>query len=878
MKRHISVLCLLMALLVAAGAHPAAAQDGIVSIGRIDGLYRGDTLKAGRPLRFLIKFTNNTGEDCNVSNGFRLSSPDGATWDSTTIDSIGPVFEGEATYFQKYFDIANAYFERSCDGVDSDTVGYIGMGNLSRQTMLMPNGWDDTVYAITAWFHTTAAVDKHICIDSSFYGEGGTWVWVTRSNIDRWPAFLGLYPEQPYVPYSGYCFIIKDIPDRDGDGVEDPIDNCQYTYNPDQTDVDSDGAGEVCDNCPLTANADQQDTDLDGIGDVCDPGEVKFSAAPRCGAAPLEVTFTDESIPTQPITDYLWNFGDGYTSTEQNPLHTYEAVGIFPVTLTISSGVGTDSLKKTNYITTQEQLTAEFIGLPTVGKPPLTVMFEPVTAGIANEYFWDFGDGNTSTVRNPIHTYQSAGNYTVKLKSILQMDGCYQVDSVTKSDFVIVRDLKANFLSNPVTGPAPLTVQFSDYSSGGPNSWYWDFGDGQTSTLQNPGHVYSSVGTYDVFLRIGNGYQTDSMLALDEIKVRQSLYADMLTEVMTFSPRPGFPTFFYACFTNQGTGTANDCMLRVVLPPKMIFSYAWAPYLQTGDFSSWTRHGDTVFVPIGNVAPTSRYGGIIRFEGSLPGWPDVRVGDLMTIKAWVGAATVDHYPPDDTCVHNFVVTGSIDPNDKLCDPLGSGIDQTVIPQQMLSYTIQFENKKEATEPATYIFIVDTLEADLDWGTLAFGPMSHPDKCTYKFDPYTGVIEWYCDSIMLPPNVNAPEGEGFVSYSVAPKPGLPDGTQITNLAYIRFDFNEWLQAPEKGPVLRTVESPSCCSGTVGNVNMTGITDLADLSALVSYLTGGGFVLPCKEEANINNTGIVDLADLSALVSYLTGGGFVLPNCL
>jgi len=71
--------------------------------------------------------------------------------------------------------------------------------------------------------------------------------------------------------------------------------------------------------------------------------------------------------------------------------------------------------------------------------------------------------------------------------------------------------------------------------------------------------------------------------------------------------------------------------------------------------------------------------------------------------------------------------------------------------------------------------------------------------------------------------------------------------------------------------------SCCQGTTGNVNMTGIVDLADLSALVSYLTGGGYVLPCPVEANVNNAGIVDLADLSALVSYLTGGGYALPAC-
>jgi hypothetical protein len=71
--------------------------------------------------------------------------------------------------------------------------------------------------------------------------------------------------------------------------------------------------------------------------------------------------------------------------------------------------------------------------------------------------------------------------------------------------------------------------------------------------------------------------------------------------------------------------------------------------------------------------------------------------------------------------------------------------------------------------------------------------------------------------------------------------------------------------------------TCCILVTGNVNMSGSVDLADLSALVSYLTGGGYVLPCAPEANVNTIGAVDLADLSALVSYLTGGGYVLPTC-
>jgi hypothetical protein len=70
---------------------------------------------------------------------------------------------------------------------------------------------------------------------------------------------------------------------------------------------------------------------------------------------------------------------------------------------------------------------------------------------------------------------------------------------------------------------------------------------------------------------------------------------------------------------------------------------------------------------------------------------------------------------------------------------------------------------------------------------------------------------------------------------------------------------------------------CCVGVRANVNETGIVDLADLSALVSYLTGGGYVPPCPNEANVNGVGITDLADLSALASLLTGGGYILPSC-
>jgi bacillolysin len=79
------------------------------------------------------------------------------------------------------------------------------------------------------------------------------------------------------------------------------------------------------------------------------------------------------------------------------------------------------------------------------------------------------------------------------------------------------------------------------------------------------------------------------------------------------------------------------------------------------------------------------------------------------------------------------------------------------------------------------------------------------------------------------------------------------------------------------ILAQINPTSCCVGLRGNVNQLGAVDLADLSAMVSYLTGGGYVLPCVDAANVNGLASVDLADLSALVSYLTGGGYSLPAC-
>lgn len=98
-----------------------------------------------------------------------------------------------------------------------------------------------------------------------------------------------------------------------------------------------------------------------------------------------------------------------------------------------------------------------------------------------------------------------------------------------------------------------------------------------------------------------------------------------------------------------------------------------------------------------------------------------------------------------------------------------------------------------------------------------------------------------------------------------------------LTYIGSDIGRLIDSKVGGFAVRCVKDDGCCSGTRGDVNAVGGVDLSDLSALVSYLTGGSFLLPCIDAANLNGKGCVDLSDLSSLVSYLTGGTFALPMC-
>ena len=129
------------------------------------------------------------------------------------------------------------------------------------------------------------------------------------------------------------------------------------------------------------------------------------------------------------------------------------------------------------------------------------IQFTDTSTGSPTGWSWDFGDGETSTEQNPVHQYTAAGTYTVSLTG----KNLFGESTETKTDFITISGtLAADFSGSPLSGQAPLIVNFTDTSTGSPETWDWDFGDGGVSADQNPAHQYTAAGDYTVSLTVDN--------------------------------------------------------------------------------------------------------------------------------------------------------------------------------------------------------------------------------------------------------------------------------------------------------------------------------------------------------------------------------------
>jgi PKD repeat protein len=245
-----------------------------------------------------------------------------------------------------------------------------------------------------------------------------------------------------------------------------------------------------------------------------------FSGTPTSGSVPLTVVFTDTS--TNVPTSWSWTFGDGGTSTVKNPSHTYTASGVYPVSLTATNAAGSNTTTKTGYITATPVVlipVADFSGTPRSGVASLTVQFTDLSTNNPASWSWTFGDGGTSTVKNPSHIYTASGVYPVSLTATNAAGS----NTTTKTGYITVTSPVpkpvAYFTGTPQSGTAPLTVQFTDSSTNTPTSWSWTFGDGGTSTVKNPSHIYTANGVYPVSLTATNAGGSDTKTKTNYITV-----------------------------------------------------------------------------------------------------------------------------------------------------------------------------------------------------------------------------------------------------------------------------------------------------------------------------------------------------------------------
>lgn len=245
--------------------------------------------------------------------------------------------------------------------------------------------------------------------------------------------------------------------------------------------------------------------------------QAKFILANHCFNDVMPVT-NNSTVASGSITGYSWNLGDGNSSTQKTPSHVYATSGSKTVKLVVTSDIGCkDSSTST-------------VNVSNVPSPSFRTVFDckadsmnfknttSVNCGKISAFFWDFGDGSSSTKQNPTHKYASSGTYSVKFKIFLP--GGFS-DSVTQN-VTLHKDAVSNFtVADMCFGDSAIFVNKTVNAS----SYSWTFGDNNTSTSTNPVHFYRVTGTYSVRLiatdgNLCNDTTTKSVI----VKVRPSAY------------------------------------------------------------------------------------------------------------------------------------------------------------------------------------------------------------------------------------------------------------------------------------------------------------------------------------------------------------------
>ena len=264
--------------------------------------------------------------------------------------------------------------------------------------------------------------------------------------------------------------------------------------------------------------------------DVAAPGEQVVSTYHNPADPTVDyVTLLDGTSMAAPhvcgIAALLESFDSTLTATDKHTIIVNTALP-YSGTKDVGSGIA-NARAALDAVGPPCDVTAEFTADSVSGCGSLIVNFTDLSSGPVTTWAWDFGDGNASNVQHPSHQYTTPGQYTVTLSTT----SATCVDAEAKIAYINVLDTPvAQFSAAPVNGSAPMNVNFSDLSSGNPDTWSWEFGDGAVSSLQNPSHTYTTAGTYTVSLTVTNSCGSEVETKTDFIQVNPPTGGTALAE------------------------------------------------------------------------------------------------------------------------------------------------------------------------------------------------------------------------------------------------------------------------------------------------------------------------------------------------------------
>jgi gliding motility-associated-like protein len=327
------------------------------------------------------------------------------------------------------------------------------------------------------------------------------------------------------------------------------------------------------------------------------------------GCSPLTVNFDANGFQTD---SYEWNFGNGQTSTLPNPSITYSTPGTYIVSLfgrnTSCPGLNLIDSSFVTIIVTNDSVTADFNYTVAGDCDSNVVFFNSITSN-ATAYSWDFGDGNFSTLQNPIHSYNAPGSFAVTFIAYNDT-ACIPTDTITKTVEVVV-GFRNNIVFSNDTVCEGATISFSNthYETNNNASFNWNFGNGEVSTLNNSDILFNVPGIYTVTL-----ITTDSSYCNITDTTSVTIVVTPNNVIADFSIEPEYELFEEITFQNLSQNAVRyvwefgDGETSVETNPVHqynsdgIFSPCLTAYNQVGCFDTICKQLRILFVGIVDVA------------------------------------------------------------------------------------------------------------------------------------------------------------------------------------------------------------------------------------------------------------------------------------